>query len=131
VAGAALVIGIVGTVAIGVFVSKAVDTVSRNFGTADPADYSVKVDTCDIDPDTGALTATGQFTNKATRRQNFNLTVDFTDDADSSRLGTDTFVQIGALNSNQTANWSASGGVSLRPTGPVKCAIGDVEYLPG
>lgn len=109
------------------FVGKAVDELEKTFGVADPKDYEVKFDTCEIS-DSGSMSATGTITNKANRRQAYHLTIDFLDDKDV-KLGSDPLIYTGGLQKDAKYQFDAS-NFSSSDKAKITCRVGSVDYWP-
>jgi hypothetical protein len=130
--GISAVLGIIIVVVVVFFVGSAVnevnETFSKTFGTADPADYDVVIDTCTVG-DLGALEATGTITNKYKDRIAFQVTVDFNDPSNPNlKLGSSTDYSSG-LSNGQSEAWSVTSFATGEPTA-VECKVSDVSYFP-
>jgi hypothetical protein len=125
-----VVISIIGGIALVLVVGKAVDNVSKTFGTADAADYAVDITACTVDSTTGLLNAEGTLTNKADRKQAYNLTINFVS-ADNTKLGSDSLIFTGGLDKGQKYQFTATGTSSAsKPPDSIQCKQGDVSYFP-
>lgn len=123
-----VVLGIIGTVALFAFASKVVDEAVKSFGVADTKDYDVTIDegSCKIDT-LGSMSSSGVFTNKANRRQAYNLTVDYYDNS-NTKLKTDSFVATGALDKDAKTKWTSTTFNSGTLPDSITCKVSQVNY---
>jgi hypothetical protein len=127
-----VVLGVIATVVFVLFIGKVVDEAVRTFGVADTKDYVIDIDpdSCKIDENsvTGSMEVSGTITNKANRRQAYNLTVDYFDNNDV-KLSTDSLVYTGALEKDAKGKWSSSSFTSgSKKPDSIKCKVSQVNY---
>ncbi len=100
-------------------------------GVADPRDYATSIDKCAVAAGSGVLTAHGSLVNKSSRRQAFDLSIEF-DAADGTQVGRDAGVHTTSLEPGQRADWAGSSpALTGSETSMIACKISQVNSRGG
>jgi hypothetical protein len=130
---AGIILGVIGmiaaivvTVALVLAADDVSDTIDDNLGSADPADYELVAEACELD-EFGFVTYTGTIENTSNETRGFAINAEFRD-SDTDRVVDSGLADLVTdLPAGDTADWSITGSVDEGID--VTCTVSSVDYF--